>query len=507
LLRFFLRSALAGSLLVFLSLAPAQQENENNEVDFDPQTIDYELVVDGLTAPLHIAYPPDDTDRLFIVDMVGIIYILENDELLEEPFLDIQDRIVELREDFDERGLLGMVFHPDYAENGRFFVNYSAPLRDGAPEDWNHTTHISEFRVSEDDENRADPDSERVVLQIDQPQFNHNAGDLIFMPDGYLWIPMGDGGDADDTGLGHPPLGNGQDVTTILGNILRIDVDAEEDVDARDLEEGERAYGIPEDNYFVEDPVDELPDEYEWEGEEPREEIWSWGWRNPYRVSYDEETDTLFVADAGQNMFEGIYVANEPGNYGWNIKEGTYWFDPEAAWEPLEEGPEEGPLGEPLKNPVIEYINTRTGPAPIDPPDEDAPHEEHHEIEEPVGTVTIGGHMYRGEAIPELEGMFVFGDWSRHWGVATGIVLVAEPQDFEPAEDREDLWPWMEVFELDGYLLSIERDAEGELYLLVNGEMAPIGETGRVYRIVPANDVEEPEEPEDENEEDDENND
>jgi glucose/arabinose dehydrogenase len=410
--------------------------------------IDLELVADGLISPLFLASPPDD-ERLFVVDQTGTIHIVDGSgQLLAEPFLDVSQRMVVLRDSYDERGLLGMAFHPEYGENGLFFVVYSAPLRDEGPELWDHTSHLSEFRVSKDDANRADLDSERIVMQVDQPQINHNGGALAFGDDGYLYYSIGDGGDADDTGTGHPPLGNAQDVTTILGNILRIDVNNGD------------PYGIPDDNPFV---GLELPDDHPFSGDGIPPEIWAWGFRHPWRISFDrEEAGRLFVSDAGENLWEEVSIVNEPGNYGWNIKEGTHWFDPENAGTVIDEGPSEGLLGEPLIDPIIEYMNNRGR-------------------DRGIGVVVIGGYLYRGAAIPELQGHYVFADWSRFFDRPQGVLMVAAPAgDGEP-------WRFQEVKLLEeGAILGFGEDANGEVYVLSNGSHGPSGENGRVYRVIAA---------------------
>ena len=241
--------------LVWVHTAPAET------------TVGLELVADGLTHPVSFAVANDGTKRRFIVEQVGRIRILMPDgTLLPEPFLDIQDKIVPLVDLFDERGLLGLAFHPDYKNNGRFYVYYSVPMRRNATRAFrllgNHTANLSEFKVSKDNPNQANPISERILLQIDQPQFNHNGGEVIFGPDGFLYLAVGDGGFANDKAPLHPPDGNGQDLTTLLGKIVRIDVNKGD------------PYAIPPDNPFV--------------GKAGvREEIYAYGFRNPWRMSFD----------------------------------------------------------------------------------------------------------------------------------------------------------------------------------------------------------------------------
>lgn len=210
-------------------------------------TILLQPMAEGLTSPVKLVAPPDGSGRLFIVDQIGKIRIIDpNGTLLPEPFLDVSSRMVQVGIDFgnglvfDERGLLGLAFHPDFESNGSFYVFYSAPPGDETPAGFNCENRVSRFSVSADDENRADADSESILLRIQKPQFNHNGGDLAFGPDGKLYISTGDGGEANDVGDGHTPdLGNAQDKSNLLGKILRIDVDAGD------------PYAIPLDNPFA----------------------------------------------------------------------------------------------------------------------------------------------------------------------------------------------------------------------------------------------------------------
>jgi glucose/arabinose dehydrogenase len=431
-------------VLLFVALPARAVMQQPSSPIGDPMSAGLHLLAEGLTSPVSLVEAPDDSGRLFIVDQAGQVRILgPDDTLLDEPFLDVQDRMVTLMPGFDERGLLGLAFHPDYASNGRFFVYYSAPLRPSAPDGWNHTSHISEFVVS-DDPDQADIDSERIVLQVDQPQFNHNAGMLAFGPaDGYLYIALGDGGGANDVGLGHTEnLGNGQDATNLLGSILRIDVDAGD------------PYAIPADNPFV--------------GTVARDEIFAYGLRNPFRISFDMGgAHDLFVADVGQNLWEEVNIVTSGGNYGWNIKEGTHCFDPDNPNVPPAECPDTGPLfGDPLIDPVIEYANSRVQP------------------DIGLGIAVIGGYVYRGNVLPQFRGRYIFGDWSTSFGQPDGSLFVAR-------ERRDRLWQIHPIHitttddgDLGHYLLGFGQDSAGEVYLLTSDNAGPTGETGKVYKLI-----------------------
>ncbi len=424
----------------------------------DEADIGLETIAQGLTSPIGLAQPDDGTDRLFIVDQIGMIRIVMSDgTLIEEPFLDVGDRMVELRDDFDERGLLGLDFHPDYETNGRFFVYYSAPLRDTAPDGWDHTSIIAEFQVSESDPNRADPESERVLLEVDQPQFNHDGGTVRFGPDSQLYISLGDGGGANDNQMGHVSDwyddnggGNAQNVEeNLLGKILRIDVDAGD------------PFGIPDDNPFV--------------GRDGLDEIYAYGLRNPYRFSFDLDGEHgMLVGDAGQDRYEEVHQVELGGNYGWNVFEGTHCFDAESPEAdvtgcPTEVGGSHPDAGRPLQLPVIEYLNSNQ--------------------EGGLGLVVVGGVVYRGASIEAFDGRYIFGDWSHGHGGADGQLFLAEPVE-------EGRWPFQPLHvvnrpdgELGHFVLAIEQDGSGEAYVLTTDSGGPDGESGRVYRIVSPSDV------------------
>jgi glucose/arabinose dehydrogenase len=430
----------------------------------EPRTtvVGLELVASGLAAPLGMAVPDDGSNRLFIVDQIGLIRVIDADgNLLEAPFLDLRDRMVTVGIDFgggfifDERGFLGLAFHPDYATNGRFFVFYTAPKGPDQPDFFDSETHVSEFHVSAGDPNVADPNSERIMLILGKPQFNHNGGQLAFGPDGYLYLSTGDGGGADDNWAGHTggsgeaaddphptdALGNGQDTSNLLGKILRIDVN------------GAELYAIPADNPFVGQ-----------QGFQP--EIWAYGLRNPWRFSFDTGSgNRLFCGDAGQNLFEEVSIITRGGNYGWHIKEGAHCFDQANPGAPNTQCPDAGADNEPLIDPIIEY-----------------PHVS--DQGEPVGIAVIGGFVYRGTAIPELVGDYVFADYSTGFLQGDGTLFAAEEAAGGAWTMRELAISGQAAGRIGKYILGMGRDAGGELYLLTSDNLAPAGTTGQVYRIV-----------------------
>jgi glucose/arabinose dehydrogenase len=410
-----------------------------------------EPVASGFASPLQIAIPPDGSGRMFVVDQAGLIYIIDSsDTLLPDPFLDISDRLVTLNPNGDERGLLGMAFHPDYATNGRFFVYYSAPLRVGGT--GSHTNQVTEFQVDSVNPNLADPASEKTIIQIDHPQNNHNAGPILFGPDGYLYIAQGDGGGGGDDDAGHATDwykvnggGNGQDVeANMLGSILRIDVDSGD------------PYAIPPDNPAI---STNFP------------ETWAYGFRNPYRMSFDTGgTNELFVADVGQNLWEEVSIVESGGNYGWNVKEGTHCFSTAQPSNPtaITNCPSQDPEGDPLIDPVIEIPN-------------------HDNPDGGFATAIIGGVVYRRGDVPTWEGNYFFGNWSQEYQ-ANGDVFIA----IRPNAPINGTWDYSQITfkntpngDLNQYLLGFGQDLDGQVYLLTSGQTGPSGTSGQVFRMVP----------------------
>jgi glucose/arabinose dehydrogenase len=399
-------------------------------------TIELDLVAGGFTAPVAVAFPDDGLQRAFVVGQTGTISIIDAAQnVLAEPFLDISARVVELNPGYDERGLLGLAFHPEYAANGQFYVYYIAPPDESVANSPAGVSVLSEFRVSSD-RDRADAAGERVLMRFGQPQRNHSGGQLAFGPDGYLYISTGDGGGVGDADEGHSQGGNAQDTSNLLGKILRIDVD------------GGDPYAIPPDNPFA-------------DRDNARPEIWAYGLRNPWRFSIDQAPDgtvRMFAGDVGQSINEEVNLIQRGANYGWRIREGAACFDPGSVLLPPGDCAETGADGAALIAPILEYSHA-------------------------TGTAVIGGAVYRGADVPALAGKYVFGDFSRTPGGSQGLIFCAEQ-----AEDGN--WTFQEVAvsgmpgkRLGHYLYGFGQDANGEMYVLTNDVPSPTGSGGRLYRI------------------------
>ena len=307
--------------------------------------IKMQLVTEDLTSPVGMMTPRDGSSRLFVIEQSGKIRIIKNGALLPTPFLTITSKLDGLNIAYSEKGLLGMAFHPQYKSNGRFFVYYSAPYSSSG---FDHKSILAEYKVSAENPDIADI-RETGIMEIPQPESNHNGGCLEFGPDGYLYIGLGDGGGAGDR---HGAIGNGQDLSTILGKILRIDVDAE------------RPYKIPPGNPYATSIGNE------------RKEIFAYGLRNPWRFSFDPATGKLFCADVGQNKWEEINIIEKGKNYGWRIMEGSHCYEPATGCETKG-----------LALPVNEYDHK-------------------------TGISICGGYVYRGKSFPSWNGIYFFADWS-----------------------------------------------------------------------------------------------
>jgi glucose/arabinose dehydrogenase len=329
-----------------------------------PHPGDYEwrLIASGLNRPVDIQSARDGSGRLFIIEKYGVIRIYEDGQLLAEPFLNIDDRV---NDRGNEMGLLGLAFHPDYDQNGYFYVNYTGV---------GGHTFISRFQAQSD---IADPLSEKILLTVNQPFPNHNGGAVVFGPDGLLYLGLGDGG------AGGDPMKHGQNPSTLLGSILRIDVDNGD------------PYAIPADNPFG-------------------NEVWAFGLRNPWRISFDRATGDLWIGDVGQNQYEEInYLpAGSPGgaNFGWSIMEGSHDYD--------------GGARDGLLLPAAEYSHD-------------------------FGCSVTGGYVYRG-SMPEWNGVYLYGDYCS--GIIWGLIL------------SNGQWQPRALFEAGVTITSFGEDEAGELY-------------------------------------------
>ncbi|MEM7776787.1 MAG: PQQ-dependent sugar dehydrogenase [Pseudomonadota bacterium] len=403
--------------------------------------VKFEPYVTGVNAPLAMVQPPSDK-RMFVLEQFGRIRIVEDGKLSAEPFLDIRNKIPKLHSDFDERGILGLAFHPDFANNGKFYVAYSAILNfqgDLAKQFWwSHTNVVSEFTVSSDDPNTADPKSERIITSIDWPQFNHNGHWIGFGSDGMLYISTGDGGYANDWGIGHNVTeGNGQDMTSLLGKILRVDVNTD----------GKAPYKVPDDNPFV-------------GNRNAAPEIWAYGLRNPWRCSFDMKGGDLFCADVQQNSFEEVNIVTKGGNFGWRKMEATKCFD---YTKPDNHPAECDKAG--LVMPVMEYDNCTAKPKNC------------------KGISVTGGYIYRGQH-KAWDGKYIFGDWSKSFGAMDGQIFVGSK-----GSDGKWSMETAEVTGVDGntpYILAFAQDEAGEVYALTSITTGPVGSLDTIYKIVPA---------------------
>ena len=349
--------------------------------------------------PIEVTGAGDGSGRLFIASQFGKIYFINQaDTEVSQPtlFMDIQDAVV-YKDRENEEGFLGLAFHPQFSQNGYFFVYYTTTERP-------HVSIISRFKVSADP-NKGDPASEVELMRIQQPFWNHNGGTLVFGPDGYLYIGLGDGGKAND------PLQSGQDVSKLLGSILRIDVDKTS---------GDRPYGIPPDNPLVGK-----------RGVWP--EIYAWGIRNIWRMSFDRQTGLLWAADVGQNEWEEINLIRRGGNYGWSLREAAHPFT-------LGGGKGSGPRPD-LIDPIVEYPHT-----------------------DAWGKSITGGAVYRGQKTPILDGYYLYGDY------VTGFLwaLKYDPDKQVVSENRPIKWQNLPVFTFgqtdDGEVLMTTMTAGGRIY-------------------------------------------
>lgn len=379
-MRFTLSTLLSFFALSFLSLKCQSTVQETHKATLP--TIQLKNVVSGLRDPVQVVAAPGESGRLYILEQTGKIVVYENGRVdRESPFLNLEKKVSY----GGEAGLLGLVFHPKYAENRRYFVNYTAKRP-------NFCNIIAEYRVGSSEE--------KVLLKIDKPYRNHNAGQLAFGPDGYLYIGTGDGGSGGD------PHGNGQNLKAWLGKMLRIDVDRTEPP---------LPYAIPPDNPFM--------------GGNALKEIFAYGIRNPWRFSFDRQTGDLWVGDVGQNLLEEIDIVEKGQNYGWKVMEANICFNPP-----------QGCSTKGLTLPIHQYGRTE-------------------------GISVTGGFVYRGKALPEFNGIYIYGDYGsgKIWG------LQINPDTKRTVSNTL-------LLESELPISSFGEDLEGEIYV--------VSHRGAVLKIV-----------------------
>ncbi len=417
-----------------------------------PIRIELQTVVSGIKAPIDLLSANDGTARLFVVTQTGQILILNGGVISSTAFLDVSSRLITLSPNYDERGLLSMAFHPGFADPSspgyrKIYTYTSEPVAGGADFTvpipmgtvFNHQSVVAEWKVSAGNPDVVDPTTRREVMRIDEPQSNHNGCKLAFRPsDHYLYLSLGDGGAANDVGLGHnSTTGNGQDLTNVLGKILRIDpLDPALTTSTGDPVSANGKYRVPLSNPFVAtlQPANRIV------------EIYAYGLRNVFRFSFDPPTDKLIAGDVGQDHVDS------GKNYGWNRKEGTFLFNSNNGGVSLDPSPDPS-----LTNPLAQYS-----------------HDD--------GIAVLGGFVYRGGAIAALPGKYVFGDLVGPGGISGRLFYL---DDLNSSVIKE-LRIGYDDRPLGLLLKSVSADASGEIYLIADTNIGPTGTTGRILKIIPA---------------------
>ncbi len=384
-----------------------KDENSSPVKTGDSLVFQLDKVTDSLYGPVALENAHDGSGRIFIGQQAGRIMILKNGKLLKEPFLDINSLLVPMENKYMDVGLLGFAFHPDYKNNGRFFVHYSAPSKKGS----NNKSVLAEFKVDPNDPDKASP-QKKILLEVEQPEENHNGGNMVFDKKGYLYIGFGDGGGQGDA---HGNPGNGQNLHQLLSKIIRIDVDHGD------------PYTIPKDNPFV--------------GKDGRDEIWCYGMRMPWRLSFDEKTGELFCGDVGQDHYEEVDIIEKGKNYGWRAMEGFHIYD-SALYA----------RGGDFVPPLIEY-----------------PHTE--------GVSVIGGYIYRGSQYAAMEGKYIFGDW------ASRIFYMDKNEKQQWVKHNCKFEGRADTAQFDFTINSFGTDEKGEIYMVTQNKVGAISPTGVIYKI------------------------
>jgi glucose/arabinose dehydrogenase len=399
-------------LSVLVVIFAACRNNEKNTAGTDHSAdstkssfvFKLEKVADGLDGPLALENAHDGSGRIFVGEQAGRIMVIRNGQVLKTPFINIRNLLVPMKNEYMDMGLLGFAFHPDFRHNGRFFIHYSRPSKKG----FNNTSVLAEYKVSDTNPDVAGTKG-KILLEVEQPEANHNGGNIVFDEKGYLYIGFGDGGGQGDK---HGTIGNGQDLNQLLGKIIRIDVDHGD------------PYAIPADNPFT----------------KGRKEIWCYGMRMPWRISFDNATHQLFCGDVGQDKYEEVDIIEKGRNYGWRAMEGFHIYD--SALYKKENA---------YSLPIAEY-----------------PH--------PEGVSITGGYVYRGKEFPAMNGLYIFGDWA--------FKLFYLQKDDSGKWIKQDChFNGKKDNTFKFRVNSFGEDENGEIYVVTQDEVGAISPTGVIYKI------------------------
>jgi len=391
------------SVMLILSMpALAQKKAANKKAEILAISVGVQIVASNIQAPTAIVFP--DNGEAWITEQSGKIRVVQQGKLLEEPLIDLKDKLVKLNNGYEEHGLLGIALHPAFKTNKKVYLYYSVP----SVQKSNHTGVLAEYKLAEGG-SKIDRASERIILTIEEPDGNHNGGCLQFGPDGHLYVSFGDGGGQGDE---HGKIGNGQDMNTWHGKILRIDINTDS------------GYKVPKDNPFVGKT-------------EVKPEIWAYGFRNPWRFSFDKASGQLFAGDVGQSAWEEVDIVKKGGNYGWRLMEGTHCYHPDKGCEIKE-----------MIAPIAEY---------------------HHS----EGVSVTGGYVYNGSKNPQIKGKYIFADWTGkgYYLQQAGSKWTRGKLSFTHIADNAKITAFGE-------------DPSGELYVLTNTDTGPENKNGTVYRII-----------------------
>jgi glucose/arabinose dehydrogenase len=392
-------------LVIVMSLFPScifsQAEPSEKHGDLPAITLKVQQLADNLQAPTDITFPGNGD--IWLTEQTGKIRVIRNGKVSDAPLLDLSNKLIKINGGYDERGLLGIALHPKFKYNKKFYVFYSRPSTKKS----DHTGVLAEYKFS--GSSQINPNSGRIILTIEEPEPNHNGGGIHFGPDGYLYVSFGDGGGQGDK---HGEFGNGQKMDTWLGKILRIDINTRS------------AYIVPKDNPFI-------------GRKNIKPEIWAYGFRNPYRFSFDKVTRQLFAGEVGQDLWEEVDIIKKGANYGWRLMEGTHCYNPAT-----------GCNTKGITMPITEYS--------------------HRE-----GISVIGGYVYNGSKLSVLKNKYVFADW-----VGKVFYLRKTGSKWERGKIM------LQNFSDNIKITAFGEDPAGELYVLTNNDNGPGSIKGRIYKIV-----------------------